>query len=141
MKPKFVVKRRAELSSYLNQLDVKYLQYPCVKHFLSTGCETMEGEAGEHAFDLEVEDQGDDDNNMDADPDQPQDDDDEEQPMGEFEVLFDFISQSLESQELTVYTGDKILVYPMEEGSMWAWCRKGEEVGYVPTRYIKLNDQ
>ena len=54
MKPKFVVKRRAELSSYLNKLDVQYLQLPCVKHFLSTGCETMEGEVGEGGgFDLE----------------------------------------------------------------------------------------
>eukprot|EP00009_Paramoeba_aestuarina_P008007 CAMPEP_0201517218 /NCGR_PEP_ID=MMETSP0161_2-20130828/8378_1 /ASSEMBLY_ACC=CAM_ASM_000251 /TAXON_ID=180227 /ORGANISM="Neoparamoeba aestuarina, Strain SoJaBio B1-5/56/2" /LENGTH=703 /DNA_ID=CAMNT_0047914647 /DNA_START=122 /DNA_END=2230 /DNA_ORIENTATION=- len=128
MKPKFVVKRRAELSSYLNKLDVKYLQLECVKHFLSTGCETMEGEMGEGgAFDLEDADAGESSAALAVPPnvgasggveepvDEEEEDEEEEdeEPIGLFLVVFDFKPES--DGELTVHKGEKVYAFPGDD--------------------------
>ena len=142
MKPKFVVKRRAELSSYLNGLDVKYLQLPDVKHFLSTGCETMEGEKGEgEGFELGDESQG----NLNDGKEEEEEDEEEgveeeedEEPIGLFLVIFDFKPES--EGELTVVKGDKVWAYPGED-KQWVYCQKEDEFGYVPRTHVTEVDE
>ena len=149
MKPKFVVKRREELSQYLNKLELKYLQLPDVKHFLSTGCETMEGEmgegggfeldgteAGESEAHLDIPTKGEDEDDDDEDDEEDregEEDEEGEEPLGLFLVIHDFKPES--EGELTVEKGDRVWAYPGDD-KQWVYCQKEEQFGYVPRTHV-----
>lgn len=51
-------------------------------------------------------------------------------------VLYDFLEQNQE--EVTVQTGDVVLLLDEDYGSGWSRVARGNEEGYIPTSYIQL---